>query len=237
MMKSDNLDPQVLRAISMTRVIRKPRRSLATFGSTVVNYHVVSQPVYEDIFEDQPTESVVRNGIVKADRPKIVTPGYLSRSEGFGNEASEYLDHLINRFGSDSPGILYKYSNEPGSTDTVSGEPPQVAAKIRDDLDNSDSAMHTVILGVDELWDVSLMKFIYEFTSDSSESNFSDLDDRGLFNDDGGVPREARLQIEDMFNRAARGALDPSDVHDELMRWGIFEEYQARFFNLFRRDR
>lgn len=221
----------------MTQIVRPPRQSLATFGSTVINYHVVSQPVYEGVFEDQPVESVIRHGIVKADKPKIVTPGYLYRAEGFGREAAEYLDYLINNFGPNTPGLLYKYSNEPRSTDTVSGDPPGVAARIRDDLDRDDLALHTVILGVDELWDVSLMKFIYEFTSASSEANFSELNRRGLLQDDGGVPHEARLQIDDMFVRARRGELDPSDIHDELVKWGVFDEYQRRFFDLFKNNR
>ncbi len=234
-MNPNRLEPELMRAIAMTRIIRHPRQTLSTFGSTVVDYHVVSQPIYEGLFDDQPSESVIRHGVVKADKPKIVTPGFL-RSEGFGREASEYLDYLINNFGSNAPGLLYKYRNEPGSTDTVSGEPAQVAAKIRDELNRKELALHAVILGVDELWDVSLIKFIYELTSASSEANFNELSNRGLIQDDGGVPHEVRLQIDDMFARAQRGTLDPSDIHDELVRWGIFEEYQQRFFSLFRRD-
>lgn len=236
--KPDNLDPQIERAIAMTRIIRPPRRALSTFGSTVIHYHVVSQPVYAEIFEDEHKEdTIIRHGLVRADRPQIVTPGYLSRSEGFGQEASEYLDFLINRYGADSPGLLYKYKNEPQSTDTVSGEPVQVAAKIRDELERDEKPLHTVLLGVDELWDVSVMKFIYEFTNESAKSNFSELSERNLLDDDGGVPRDARLRIEDLLTRASRREIDPSDVHEELVRWGLFEEYQERFFRLFQRDR
>ena len=232
----DNLDPQVERAVAMTRIIRLPRKALSTFGSTVINYHIVSQPVYEGIFEDEHKDTVIRHGLVRADRPQIVTPGYLTRSEGFGQEASEYLDYLTNRYGSDVPGLLYKYKNEPQSTDTVTGEPAQVAAKIRDEIERDDKPLHTVLLGVDELWDVSVMKFIYEFTNESAKSNFSELNERNLLDDEGGVPRDARLRIEDLLLRANRREVDPSDVHEELIRWGLFEEYQERFFRLFQRD-
>ena len=232
----DNLDPQIERAIAMTRIIRPPRRALSTFGSTIIHYHVVSQPVYEGIFEEEHKDTVIRHGLVRADRPQIVTPGYLSRSEGFGQEASDYLEFLTNRFGSDSAGLLYKYKNEPQSTDTVAGDPMEVAAKMRDEIEREDKPLHTVLLGVDELWDVSVMKFIYEFTNQSAKSNFSDLNERNLFDDEGGVPRDARLRIEDLLLRAQRREIDPSDVHEELMRWGLFEEYQERFFRLFRRD-
>ena len=234
--RPDNLDPQIERAIAMTRIIKPPGRALSTFGSTVIHYHVVSQPVYEGIFEDEHKDTVIRHGLVRADRPQIVTPGYLSNTEGFGKEASEYLDYLTNRYGADSPGLLYKYKNEPESTDTVAGEPIQVASKIRDELERDDKHLHTVLLGVDELWDVSVMKFIYEFTNQSAQTNFSELDERNLLDDDGGVPRDARLRIEDLLQRAHRREVDPSVVHEELMRWGLFDEYQERFFRLFNRN-
>ena len=234
--RPDNLDPQIERAIAMTRIIKPPRRVLSTFGSTVIHYHVVSHPVYDGIFEDDEEDAVIRHGLVRAERPQIVTPGYLSNTEGFGKEASEYLDYLTNRYGSDSPGLLYRYKNEPQSTDTVAGEPLQVASKIRDDLERDEKQLHTVLLGVDELWDVSVMKFIYEFTNRSARTNLSELDERNLLDDEGGVPRDARLRIEDMFHRAYRGEIDPSYVHEELMRWDVFDEYQERFFRLFRRD-
>ncbi len=233
--RPENLDPQIERAIAMTRTIRVPRRSLSTFGSTVIHYHVVSQPVYEGIFEDEQKDTVVRYGLVRADRPQIVTPGYLSNSEGFGQEATEYLEYLTNRYGSDAAGLLYKYKNEPQTTETVAGEPRQIAAKIRDEIERDDKPLHTVLLGVDELWDVSVMKFIYEFTNQSAKSNFEELNERRLFDDDGGVPRDARVRIEDLMQRAQRREIDPSVVHEELVRWGLFEEYQESFFRLFRR--
>ena len=230
-----DLDPELLEAVAMTQIIRAPRKPLETFGATVVNYHVVSAPVYQDAVPDQPEESLIRHGIVKAERPKLVTPGYLSRTEGFGNEASEYLDYLTNKIGADTPGLLYRYHNEPHSTDNVSGHPVDVAANIGDTLDREQKTLETVILGVSELWDVCLMKFIYEFTNQSSRSNFTELDSRGLLDDEDGIPREARLHIESLFERARRREIDASVVHDELMRWGVFQDYQQQFFALFRR--
>lgn len=229
------LGPELLEAAAMTRVIRAPRRPLETFGTTVVTYHVVSAPVYDGAFDEQREESMIRHGVVRAERPKLVTPGYLSRSEGFGKEASEYLDYLMRKIGPDSPGLLYRYKNEPQSTDSVSGAPDAVAATIGEELDRERKSFEAVILGIAELWDVSLMKFIYEFTNSSSRSNFEDLDRKGLLDDDDGLPREARLHIQSLLDRAMRGEIDASDVHDELMRWGVFEEYQEQFFRLFRR--
>ena len=229
------LDPELFAAVAMTKVVREPTRPLETFGSTVVTYHVVSAPVYDGAFDDQPEESMIRHGVVKAERPKLVTPGYLSRTEGFGHEASEYLDYLTQKFGQDTPGLLYRYRNEPQSTDNVSGHPAQVAANISVGLDKEKKSFEAVILGVSELWDVSLMKFIYEFTNSSSRSNFSELGSKGLLEDEDGLPREVRMHIESLIEKARRRQIDVSEVHDELMRWGVFEEYQQQFFSLFRR--
>ena len=52
---------------------------------------------------------------------------------------------------------------------------------------------------------------------------------------EGKVPREARQRIESLFDEARRAHVDPSEVHRELLRWDLFDEYQDRFFDLFRR--
>ena len=58
----------------------------------------------------------------------------------------------------------------------------------------------------------------------------------GLLESRGGMPEEARRRIEMMLEQARRGELDPSVVHRELERWGVFEEYEDRFLSLFRRQ-
>jgi hypothetical protein len=100
-------------------------------------------------------------------------------------------------------------------------------------LDKEQKLLETVVRGIDEMWDVSLMKFIYELTSSSLRSNVAEMQSHGLLQMENGAPRDARLRIEAMIEEARRGNLDPSAVHRELERWGLFEEYQDRFFGLF----
>ena len=57
---------------------------------------------------------------------------------------------------------------------------------------------------------------------------------QGLLRVDGGVPREARQRIERMLDAARRGTIDPGEVHREIERWDLFDEYQDRFLQLFR---
>ncbi|MDP2954335.1 MAG: hypothetical protein Q8O76_13595, partial [Chloroflexota bacterium] len=81
-----------------------------------------------------------------------------------------------------------------------------------------------------------LMRFIHEFTQRSLRSHVSELSQMGLLEtDQAGVPRDAREGIEALFDKARYGKVEPAVLKMELDRWGIFEEYQDRFFRLFRR--
>jgi hypothetical protein len=234
----DELDPHLADAIENTSVVRPPKQALATFGTTSVRYYLVTEPAYRGLGlpdANADPESVVREGVVRAERPQVVTPYFLSRHEGFGDHTQEYLDYLMETYGPDSPGLLYTYKNEAMETSIVTGTPEEVATRIGERLDREERALEAVVRGVDEMWDVSLMKFIYELTNRSARSNFDDLRSRGLLGVENGVPREARQRIERLMDRARAGQAEPSEVHQELERWGLFDEYQDRFLNLFRR--
>ena len=45
---------------------------------------------------------------------------------------------------------------------------------------------------------------------------------------------DARERIAHLLAEAKRGNVDPSDVHAEIERWGLFDEYQDRFLSLFK---
>ena len=120
-------------------------------------------------------------------------------------------------------------------TTIVSGGAQEVAGRIVDRLERDHKPLEAVIRGVDDLWDVSLMKFIYELTARSARSNASELRSQGLLETDGGVPRDARRRIEELLEQARLGNADPSEVHRELERWGLLDEYQDRFLGLFKR--
>ena len=228
-----NDEERLSRAISLTQVLRAPRQALATFGVTSVEYYLVTHPVYAAGDEQ---ETVVRRGRVVANRPRIVTPYYLSRVEGFSADARRYLGRLMAEHGPHAPGIYYTYRNEPGGLDIVSDNMSQVLDKINREIDEKHNPLAAIISGEDEMWDVSLMKFIFEMTSQSFGQNVTEMHSRGLLGVDAdGVPQEARLRIEEMFNQLYKGAIRPGELKDELERWGLFEEYQDRFLALFRR--
>jgi len=121
--------------------------------------------------------------------------------------------------------------------DIVSGRPEEVAHRIVQDVESRKESMAAVVLGVDEMWDVSLLKFIYEYTAASLVKNVHEFQARGLLEPQpalGGVPKAVVQRIERLFQEVERGG-DPHRLKEELDRWGLFEYYEDRFLGLFRR--
>jgi hypothetical protein len=223
-------------AVMNTQIVRAPKQSLATFGTTNVYYYLVAEAAFNDIAKS--SETVIREGRVIAERPKIVTPYYLSRVQGFSPEAKKYFEMLLNSLDSNSPGLFYAYRNEPRELNIVSENLPAVLARLNTEIDQKGDPLTSIIKGEDMLWDVSILKFIYEITQRSVGDNFRQLNQRGLLNmDASGIPADARLRFENLFNLVSSGEMEPSDLKTELDHWGVFEEYQDRFFSLFKQKR
>ncbi len=228
-------------ALLNTRIIRPPRQRLATFGTTNMHYYIVTAPAYSDLDEEQKKsaeESVIREGRVLAEKPQIITPYYLlNLFEGF-EHGMAYARYALQTYGPHEPGLMYHYRNEPSAMNIVANSQEAVIAKINEEVDQKGDPLSVIIQGIDELWDVSLMKFIHEMTSGSLRGNIAELGSRRLLDiDRTGVPRDARFHIEALFSQVESGNADPAELRKELQRWGLFEEYQDRFLNLFRKSR
>lgn len=223
-METDN---RIRYALENTELVRAPQQSLATFGSSVIDYYVVTELVGN--------LSVVRDGKVVAERPKIVTPAYLVNVEGFSEQARRYMAMMARERPYES-GILYRYKNEPKGMNVVSEPIKQVISKLSGQIEEGHNPLSTIIRGVEELWDVSLLMFIYELTTKSVHTNVAEFGRRGFLDmDAGGVPQGARDYIEELFEQASRNPSRAPELVVELNRWGLFAEYQDRFFALFRR--
>ena len=230
-------DERIKYAVKHTEILRAPKQSLYAFGTTNIYYYLVTEPVYSALAQNI-TETVVREGRVIAERPRIVTPYYLSRTEGFGPEARRYFEALINEYGSDIRGVFYTYNNEPKELTIVSDNLLSVVDKLNSEIDKRGDPLAAIIKGEDELWDVSLMKFIYEVTRSSLQDNLRQMGSSGLLNmDAAGIPVDARIRIDELFARVMRGENEPGELKDELDRWGLFEEYEDKFFNIFQKKR
>jgi len=227
-------EERIRHAVINTQIIRAPRQSLATFGATNIYYYLVAEAAYNEIVKGE--ETVIREGRVIAEKPRIVTPFYLSRVQGFSSEARKYFEMLMTHIDPNSPGLYYAYRNEPKELTVVSDNIATVVARLNDDIEKKGDPLTSIIKGEDTLWDISILKFIYELTQRSVSSNIQQLNQRGLLNvDAGGLPADARIRIEHLFQLVEKGELEPAELKIELDRWNVFEEYQDRFFALFKR--
>jgi hypothetical protein len=228
-------DAKIQEAVERTQILRFPKQSLTTFGTTNIHYYLVTEPAYAELVPNT-TETVIREGRVIAEKPKIVTPYYLSSLQGFSDNARHYFDSLVQMYGQSVQGLLYAYRNEPKEMNIVSDSLVSVVAKLNEDLDKRNEPLTTIIRGMDEMWDVAVIKFIFEMTQRSVGDNVRQMGARGLLNmDNRGIPADARANIEIMFLQCATGGLDPRILKDELDRWNIFPEYEDRFLGLFRK--
>ena len=214
-----------------TKILLSPKNTLSTYNQTKVRYHIVTEPVYEDSFELKSEESVIRHGVVTAQNTKVITSDFIYRMSGFGDEAKSFLKELNRVLGKNEPALLYNYKNESTDLEIVSGNPDEVSNRIKSRLKSS-KANHAVIRGVNSLWDVSLLKFIFDYTKSSSQNNFNELNQSGLLEIKDGVPISERKRIEELISLAKKGKVRPEDVHKELNDWGLFEEYQDQFFSI-----
>ena len=214
-------------ALEHTELVRAPQQSLSTFGSSIIDYYVVTELVGN--------LSVVRDGKVVAERPKIVTLTYLANVEGFSEQAKKYIAMIAQERPHES-GIFYRYKNEPKGMNVVSEPARQVISKLSTQIEEERNPLSTIIKGVEEVWDVSLLMFIYELTTKSVRTDVAEFSRRGFLDMDGsGVPQGARDYIEELFEQAGRSLSRAPELALELNRWGLFQEYQDRFFTLFRR--
>jgi len=220
-------DEKILFAIENTKVIRPPRQRLSTFGSTNVYYYMITELMQE--------VNVVREGRVIAARPKIVTPAYLINIEGFSGSAKRYIQ-MIAEQNPYEPGILYSYKNETTETNISSQSLPDILDKINQRIDSHSDPLSAVIKGVEEMWDVSLMKFTFELTRSSLQQNVNEFYSSGRLNsNEQGIPKDAIDSIEELFDAVRKEPSRAPELVSELQRWNVWAKYQDRFLQLFKK--
>lgn len=164
-------------AIENTQVILAPQRRIATFGDTSFRFFLVTELM------DSVNQVRVRDGRLHAERPQIITPGHIHRMlvEGFGERAEEFAGWLQEH----APQLaILKYGFQFRKTDVsneiVHGSMEELTNRLREQVEASEDPMSAVIQGVDEGWEVCLLKFAADMIQESSGGNFGDFRKRGL---------------------------------------------------------
>ena len=165
------IDERIQYAVENTEVIKPPRQHLATFGTTNIYYYLIT--------ELMDSANVIREGRVIAAKPKIVTPSYLINLEGFSSQARRFIELMAEKYPHES-GIYYTYKNEPKEMNIASESMQDIIKKITEKIENHGDPLTAIVKGVEDMWDISLLKFTFELTKTSVHSNIAEFERKGL---------------------------------------------------------
>ncbi|OGV74257.1 MAG: hypothetical protein A3K19_14100 [Lentisphaerae bacterium RIFOXYB12_FULL_65_16] len=221
---------KIWHAAQVTRIVSSPRKLLETFGETSVHYYVLSDLL------DTVNQVRIRQGLILAERPRILAPGYLVHQlvENFGEEARQYAEWLAENV--DGLRVLQyglRFRKEEYGEEVVGGALEEVAKQVATDAESKQDAVCGVVIGVDDLWEVSLLRFASHVVRESLPGNVRDLSNRGLLTaSSGNVPNAVRIEIESDF-RAAVGSRDRVEALGRKLReYGLFNQYEDRLYGL-----
>lgn len=164
-------------ALENTHVLHEPDRRIDTFGSTHFEFQIITELM------DSIGSVRVREGRIEAEKPLILRPevGAHFDFEGFGPEAAAFGDFL--RENLQKLAILkYGFKFRKGDVrEQIVHEPlAEVRGKLLDDIRLSGNPMRAVIQGVDDTWEICLLKFTVEMIEKSCNINLFDFKRRGL---------------------------------------------------------
>ncbi len=164
-------------AVENTRVLLAPQRRIETFGNTSFRFYLITELM------DSVNQVRVRDGHLHAERPQILAPGHYSRLllEGFGEKARGFADWLQKQ--GESLAIL-KYGFQFRRTDVtenvVSIPLDQVVENVRATVSKSNEPLSAIIHGIDDAWEVCLLKFASDLIQQSAGANLGDFRKKGL---------------------------------------------------------
>src|SRR5881398_1981394 len=164
-------------ALENTHVILAPEHQIATFGSTSFNFYLISELM------DRVNEVRIRNGKIQAERPQILTPEHYCRLllEGFGDKAERYVDQLreharniaVLRYG-------FQFRKTDVTEETIRDSIDAVIGRTKRRVEDAEEPLSAVIQGVDDAWEVCLLKFTIDMIERSAGGNIGDFRKRGL---------------------------------------------------------
>jgi hypothetical protein len=164
-------------AIENTRVLHAPQRRIATFGHTSFRFFLVTELM------DSVHSVRVRDGRLHAERPMIITPEHIHQMlvEGFGERAEEFVGWM--RENAPQLAVLkygFQFRKTDMSDQVIHSPVGDVVARLREEVDRSEDPLSAIIEGVDEGWEICLLKFATDMIQESADDNLGDFRQRGL---------------------------------------------------------
>lgn len=164
-------------AFETTRVLYEPDRRIDTFGSTDFNFRLVTEMM------DSVNQVRVREGRISAEKPTILRPEALAdfQFEGFGEQADafkDWLDHHANDFAFLKYG--FNFTRTDVSENIINDSMEIVADRVMTEVRESGDPSTAVIAGIDDAWEICLLRFTLQMIDKSQEINHFDFKRRGL---------------------------------------------------------
>ncbi len=162
-------------AAQQVKILLSPSRMLETFGSTLVNYHFISE------LEDHPGKIRIREGRLEAHQPRIITPHFGEiEMEGFSPEAREYIEFL--KSNEENLRILqygYRLKSDNFSEQILTDSIEAVTDRVISSVKESNDMFASVLQGVDDPWDIAIVELWRREVSRSAGKNIKELNDSG----------------------------------------------------------
>jgi hypothetical protein len=170
-------DDDIHYALETTEVLHEPDRRIDTFGATSFEFRLISE-LMDDVGQVR-----VRSGRITADRPRILRPEPSEDLdfEGFGEPARAFAEWLKGRM-ENSALLRYGFSFRKSDVteSLVHDSLPVVCERVLEETRSTGNPLMAVIQGVDDTWEISLLKFTIEMIQKSQRINLFDFKRRGL---------------------------------------------------------
>ncbi|MDF7799098.1 hypothetical protein P4C99_06460 [Pontiellaceae bacterium B1224] len=211
-------------AVNNTELIASPSGHLETFGDTVVNYYMVCQQM------DSIDKVVVREGHLKALKPAIITPQSLGQVDvgDLGEEAKEYADWLA-KHANELRIIQYGFAlqKQESKEYTVTDQIDNVLDRVKTEVEALNDPLSAILVGVDDPWEVCLMKLMVDLVQHSAQDNMRDFQQQSR-----DLKKRLIDNIDQAFLEASRDSSKINDLAEMLKLNGLWEKNEDRFFAL-----
>jgi hypothetical protein len=163
-------------AMENTRVVVAPANAIETYGQTSFRFRLVTEPM------DEIGSIRLRKGMIHAERPRILAPQYVSRMllEGFGERAREFAGWMEDQ--KDFHILRYGFSlRKTDLSEQLLREPKEeLLHRLEGEIRRDGDPIDALIEGIDDAWEVCLMKFTMDLIQRSAGPNVAEWKRRGL---------------------------------------------------------
>jgi len=164
-------------ALETTSILYEPDRRIDTFGTTRFEFQLMSELM------DRVGQVRVRVGEVEANRPAIIRPeGYEEVDfEGFGENARRLYDWMRDQ-GTELALLRYGFQFRRGEVreELVHESVDAVRHRLIEEAREVGNPMMAVIEGVDDAWEISVLRFAFEMVQKSHGINVFDFKRKGM---------------------------------------------------------